>query len=185
VPAFSEGDRLHSFSDEMLNQLRDAAARAFSYFDVDGNNSIDASELEQVLLALGLAPSKQEVHRLVERMDSSGRGRLGAEDFERVILPYLANRLEDSKGASEGRLKQLYSIYDPHNRGVVSVAEFSHILQENYPTVSKEEGLAIAEFLDCDGDGTVAWLEFKDALLNANDLPETVSPLVGQCLQKV
>src|SRR3546814_17587470 len=60
------------------------------------------------------------------RSDTSGRGRLGAEDFERVVLPYLATRLEDARASSEERLKQLYNRSEEHTSELQSLMRISY-----------------------------------------------------------
>ena len=57
---------------------------AFSRFDTDGNGSIDASELGDVMRWLGQRPTDAELRTLIDAVDADGSGSI---EFDEVGGP--------------------------------------------------------------------------------------------------
>ncbi|CAE8605435.1 unnamed protein product, partial [Polarella glacialis] len=86
---FGAGENLeNNFTNERLAELREV----FSLFDDDGNGSLDAAELTVVMRTVGLTPSKQEVHNMIDELDANGSGFIEWPEFlflmsKQVIKP--------------------------------------------------------------------------------------------------
>lgn len=65
-------------SDQVLENLR----TAFSVFDLDGNGSISADELHQVLKRLGDECSVAECIKMIKGVDVDGDGMINFEEFK-------------------------------------------------------------------------------------------------------
>ncbi|KAJ7942882.1 Calcium-binding protein [Quillaja saponaria] len=69
-------------SDEVLENLKDA----FSVFDIDGNGSITAEELNMVLKSLGDECSVAECRKMISGVDSDGDGMIDFEEFKVMMM---------------------------------------------------------------------------------------------------
>ncbi|XP_004503360.1 probable calcium-binding protein CML25 [Cicer arietinum] len=69
-------------SDEILENLKDA----FAVFDMDGNGSITAEELNTVMRSLGEECSLAECRRMIGGVDSDGDGMIDFEEFRMMMM---------------------------------------------------------------------------------------------------
>ncbi|KAK8657420.1 hypothetical protein V6N13_035661 [Hibiscus sabdariffa] len=69
-------------SNDVLKDLREA----FSVYDLDGNGSISAEELHQVLQSLGDDCSIAECRRMISGVDSDGNGLVDFEEFKVMMM---------------------------------------------------------------------------------------------------
>ncbi|CAK8579631.1 unnamed protein product [Lathyrus sativus] len=69
-------------SDEILENLKDA----FAVFDMDGNGSITAEELNTVMRSLGEECSLAECRRMIGGVDSDGNGTIDFEEFRMMMM---------------------------------------------------------------------------------------------------
>ncbi|KAL1317940.1 hypothetical protein HN51_070173 [Arachis hypogaea] len=66
---------------EVLENLKDA----FSVFDIDGNGSITADELHNVMASLGESCSLDECRKMINGVDSDGDGAIDFEEFRTMM----------------------------------------------------------------------------------------------------
>ncbi|XVF02905.1 hypothetical protein REPUB_Repub04eG0215100 [Reevesia pubescens] len=69
-------------SDEVLENLKDA----FSVYDIDGNGSISAEELHEVLKSLGDECSIAECRKMISGVDNDGDGMIDFEEFKVMMM---------------------------------------------------------------------------------------------------
>lgn len=81
-------------SNEVLVNLKDA----FSVFDLDGNGSITAEELHNVMASLGEECSLVECRKMIGGVDSDGDGMIDFDEFKMMMLGSTFGRI---KGESE------------------------------------------------------------------------------------
>lgn len=79
---------------EVLENLKDA----FSVFDLDGNGSITAEELHNVMASLGEECSLVECKKMIDGVDNDGDGMINFEEFKVMMLGSTFGRI---KGESE------------------------------------------------------------------------------------
>lgn len=75
-------------SEEIMTNLKDA----FSVYDIDGNGSITAEELFEVLKSLGDECSLAECRKMISGVDSDGNGTIDFEEFK--VMMMMGSRLE-------------------------------------------------------------------------------------------
>ena len=51
---------------------------AFQLFDKDGSGAIDIDELAEVMKSLGQNPTRSELQAMIDEVDESGEGEIGA-----------------------------------------------------------------------------------------------------------
>ncbi|KAI4357551.1 hypothetical protein L6164_001491 [Bauhinia variegata] len=69
-------------SNEVMENLKDA----FSVFDIDGNGSITAEELQKVMKNLGDECSVAECRKMISGVDSDGDGMIDFEEFKVMMM---------------------------------------------------------------------------------------------------
>jgi len=72
---------LLDFQDEEIRKLREC----FDSLDDDGSGSIGIEELEDPLIGLGFAESREEVKELVDSVDEDGSGMIEFPEFLGII----------------------------------------------------------------------------------------------------
>ncbi|KAM3139247.1 hypothetical protein pb186bvf_008657 [Paramecium bursaria] len=58
---------------------------AFLAFDKNGSSYIEKDELRRVLEEMGQKPTEEDLIKMINEVDSTGRGAIGREDFLKVI----------------------------------------------------------------------------------------------------
>eukprot|EP00746_Dinoflagellata_sp_MGD_P080391 gnl/MRDRNA2_/MRDRNA2_32096_c0_seq1.p1 gnl/MRDRNA2_/MRDRNA2_32096_c0~~gnl/MRDRNA2_/MRDRNA2_32096_c0_seq1.p1 ORF type:complete len:361 (+),score=77.19 gnl/MRDRNA2_/MRDRNA2_32096_c0_seq1:2-1084(+) len=84
-----------------VEQYKTALRSIFSYFDKDGNGSINATELGQVMRELGENPTPNEIDAMMKQADADGNGSIEFNEFLPVIL-----QRSDSMRSAEGTTEQ-------------------------------------------------------------------------------
>lgn len=78
---------LLDFSDEEIAKLKEC----FGALDDDGSGSIGIDELEEPLIGLGFADSRDEVLKMIQDVDEDGSGLIEFEEFLQIIKNSDAN----------------------------------------------------------------------------------------------
>ena len=65
----------------------------FKQLDTDGSGSLSAAEIEETLISLGLARTRQDVEEIICEMDENGNGELEFGEFLIREAPKLTVRL--------------------------------------------------------------------------------------------
>ncbi|XP_023512761.1 probable calcium-binding protein CML25 [Cucurbita pepo subsp. pepo] len=68
--------------EELLESLREA----FSVYDIDGNGSITAEELHEVLKSLGDDCSVEDCRQMISGVDRNGDGMISFEEFKVMMM---------------------------------------------------------------------------------------------------
>ncbi|XVF43566.1 hypothetical protein PTKIN_Ptkin02bG0050100 [Pterospermum kingtungense] len=80
-------------SDEALANLKDA----FSVYDIDGNGSISAEELHEVLKSLGDECSIAECRKMISGVDHDGDGMIDFEEFKHMMMAGARMPMDDGQ----------------------------------------------------------------------------------------
>jgi len=65
----------------------DEIREAFRVFDKDGDGTISANELRQVMVNLGENLTEEEVEEMIKEADQDGDGQVNFEEFVRMMKP--------------------------------------------------------------------------------------------------
>merc|ERR1711865_53551 len=87
---------------------------AFELFDTDKSGSIDASELDFAMRALGFEPTGQEVADMLAKTDEDGNGTVQYEEFVDLV----SGRLD--RKDPEQEIKDGFAMFDTDNKGFIN-----------------------------------------------------------------
>ena len=141
-------------SEKLTEQQIEDYKQAFSTFDSNGDGSISAQELEDVMKKLGLNPTKEEVKDMLNELDVDQNGSIDFTEFVTLMA-------KQSQGKeSEEELLEAFKVFDKDGNGNISALELKqvmHNLGENLSDADIEEMIREA---DLDGDGEINYNEF-------------------------
>ncbi|CAM9983556.1 unnamed protein product, partial [Phaeothamnion confervicola] len=131
----------------------------FSFYDADNSNSIDASELQAILRAMGQDPNRKELRAIMRRADADKNGVLQFDEFQSAVMPFLMEKVT-GKQMTMAELRSIFDAVDSNRSGRVSHAEFRFMFCKKLQVLTEAEAAALVSVLDRDGDGAVSWDEF-------------------------
>ncbi|KAH0449289.1 hypothetical protein IEQ34_023089 [Dendrobium chrysotoxum] len=133
--------------------------QVFRYFDKDGDGKISASEL---CSSMGSSFNEQllqaELIELVESSDSDGDGKLGYEDFLRLVEV----EEEEEKGRS---LREAFAAYEMEGKGFITARSLKRALQRLGEERTVEDCKNMIKRFDLDEDGVISFAEFQVMML--------------------
>jgi len=130
---------------------------AFSIYDADGSNIIDAMDLGDVLRALNLNPTNASIEKM-GGTKKKGEKMLTLDEF----LPiYEQCKNDKDQGGFEDFLECL-KLYDKQENGLMLAAELTHtLLSLGEPLTQQEVDTVVAECMDPeDEDGFIPYEPF-------------------------
>jgi calmodulin len=134
----------------------------FDLFDKDSDETISLKELEDVVRALGMNPSLEDLQMMIKQMDKEETGSIGFSEFLQLFVKIRDPDIEDD--IAEG-----FKIFDKDGNGMISVKEFKYVLTTLGDKLREEE---IDEFLnqgDVDSEGYINRESFLKLMLNKVD----------------
>jgi len=135
---------------------------AFSIYDFEGVDTVDAFFLGDILRALNLAPTQKFVEKL-------GGSKKRNEKKYKVdeFLPIFATAKKDKDVGNIEDFTEILKLYDKSGDGKMPYAELNHILQSLGERLEKDEAEAILK--DCceaeDEDGFINYKPFLKKLM--------------------
>ncbi|XP_063934637.1 neo-calmodulin-like [Zophobas morio] len=127
---------------------------AFNIFDKNGDNSIDLSELKDLIMVADPNVTEEEVEKMMAEVDEDNNGRLDFTEF----CDLMSRKLVDAR--EEDIIREVFSIFDKDNDGFISPAELRHLMScmgENLTDREIEDMINVA---DSNGDGLIDYKEF-------------------------
>lgn len=135
----------------------DDVQKVFNRFDTNGDGKISADELGGVLVALGSASSESEIAQMMNEIDTDKDGYISLEELASFC----------SKGSGdEKELREAFDKYDEDGDGRISAVELHQILTRLGEHCSVEDCESMIGSVDEDGDGYVAFHEFRNMKMN-------------------
>ncbi|KAL0483167.1 calmodulin [Acrasis kona] len=128
----------------------------FKYFDNDGNGSIEAVELEQVLRKLKVDVSKQELTQMLDSVDADKSGTIEFEEFLNMLVTG-----EEVIIDPEQEIRDTFRVFDKNGDGFISADELKKVftqLGEDHITDGDMDRLM--QQIDLDGDEQISIEEF-------------------------
>ena len=123
---------------------------AFQMFDEDGNSTISAEELGQVMRSLGQNPSDTELRDMIKEVDVDLSGTIDFEEFKALMV--------SQQGDRQSRLALAFSVFDENGSGQITADEMRAVMSQ-FGLTDQELDEIIKE-VDHDGDASIDFEEF-------------------------
>lgn len=123
--------------------------KAFEVFDQDGNATISAKELGQVMRSLGQSPTDTELADTIEEADVDSSGTIDFEELKAVMVSEQGDRKSD--------LELAFSMFDENGNGQITASEMRSVMSFG---LTDEELDEMVKEVDHDGDGSIDFQEF-------------------------
>ncbi|KAJ8646680.1 hypothetical protein MRB53_008428 [Persea americana] len=149
-----------SVSVENMDQVK----KVFNRFDANGDGKISATELGDVMRALGSSPTDDEIGRMMAEIDADGDGFIDLKEFAAF----------HGGGAGDGReLRDAFDMYDQDKDGLISASELHRVLKSLGDRCTIEDCSRMIRSVDSDGDGSVNFEEFQEMMSSGKRVSST------------
>ncbi|CAM9792515.1 unnamed protein product [Pylaiella littoralis] len=137
-------------SEEEIDDLKDA----FATFDKDCDGAIDTRELTTVLTSLGYFPTKEQLKKLMAKVDLNGDGIISFEEFVMMM------RLGGMETDFEKEINGAFAFFDKNNDGQVDRQELAEIMRGLGDKLTDSEIELLINAADKNNDGQISMQEF-------------------------
>lgn len=166
-------NRSNSSNNNLIIPDEHELQQVFKKFDANGDGKISASELGSILASLGHTATEEELQKMMKEIDSDGDGFVDFDEFVEL----------NTKGVDSAEvmanLKDAFSVYDIDGNGSITAEELYQVLRSLGDDCTIAECRRMIRGVDCDGDGTIDFEEFK-VMMTAGSRYEFVDPVQGQ-----
>lgn len=141
---------------DQLEQLR----AIFDRFDMDHDGSLTQLELAALLRSLGLKPSGDQIHHLLDNMDANGNGLIEFDELVEAILP----DMNEEVLINQDQLMEVFRSFDRDGNGYITAAELAGQMSKMGHPLSYRELSEMMREADTNGDGVISFNEFASIL---------------------
>ncbi|KAL1305385.1 hypothetical protein AAFC00_002278 [Neodothiora populina] len=138
------------FDEEQMKELKEV----FRIFDKDGDGSISVQELGEVMRSLGLNPSDEDLHDIVNEIDVDNTGTIEFEEFFAIMSRKV------KKSDTDSELREAFNIFDRDGSGTINAEELRQVMKALGEDLSKTEIDEMIKEADKNGDGSIDYEEF-------------------------
>ncbi|GAB6029229.1 Centrin-1 [Chamberlinius hualienensis] len=143
-----------SLKPDITEEQKSDIKAAFDIFDLEGKGVIQTKDLKVAMRSLGFEPKKEEVKKIISKIDAKQTGLIKYEDF----LNLISNKMVE-KGASEEILKA-FCLFDDDQTGKISFKNLKRVSEQLGENLTEEELQEMITEADKDGDGEISKEEF-------------------------
>ena len=136
---------------------------AFEIFDQDGDGSISASELGNVMQSLGIQITQTELEDMINDVDADGNGSIDFPEF----VALMSKKMTETETREE--LKAAFSHFDKDGNGVIDRNELLLVMEQLGERLSDQEADEMMQEADCNGDGQIDFEEFVKMMAATSD----------------
>lgn len=140
---------------EMAHETKQEMMEIFKLFDRDNDGSITPDELKHAMNQQGLAPSDEELHRMIADVDLNGNGKVEFEEFL-VMMSRKTQRLDDGDG-----IDIAFQIFDTDKDGQISSEELKSSMKRLGIDCTDDEIRQMMDAVDENRDGKISRDEFQ------------------------
>jgi len=145
-------------AENMGDQPKKKIKEQFDKLDVNGDGSLDKTELQKLLRTLGQTQEDdipEEAEKMIMEADATGT-QDGEIDFEEFATIWQRKLLS----VNDNYIKAVFQVIDHDKSGWVEI----HELTDVFENVNATELSEVLKEVDTDGDGKISFDEFKDAM---------------------
>lgn len=141
---------------ELSEEQKLEIKQAFDVFDIGGDQRLDHHELKTAMKALGFDATRSEVQQIIKDHDSTGKRRIGFDDFNKVMTAKILQR--DPKD----EMRRAFALFDVGHTGKITFQDLKRVAQEIGEKIDDEELRAMIEVFDLDEDNAISFEEFTN-----------------------
>ena len=149
-------NHMENISDSTLLEYKEA----FGLFDRDGDGEIGASELGNVMRALGQTPTQTELNTIISDFDTSGSESIDFSEFMTLMT-----QQEKTGRLTEQDLIDAFVVFDSDRNGHISVNDIRHIMTCLGDKLTDSEFEEMMTEVDPDGDGMIDYEHFSNVIM--------------------
>jgi len=142
-------------------ELIDGCRIAFQHLDHDQSGKIDIWELKQLLEAMGMRPTEEEMFQIMSEVDVNMTGQIDFSDFLTIISTQ-KERCENMDDGSDLVAAYVACGGDADRGGCVDANVLIKIIKEDFGLSVDME--ALIREVDADGSGEIEYEEFEELL---------------------
>ena len=131
----------------------------FEKNDSNKDGNVNSLELANILRAININVSDEEIKQIIEEIDLEGNGEINYEDFVSIV-----NRREKDVDNVEEVLKA-FKVFDKEGNGLININDLKHIMINVGNNFSENEINDLLAESDFDMDGYINYEEFIRSLL--------------------
>ena len=131
----------------------------FDKYDYNKDGIVNSSELANILKAIDIDASSQEIKEILEEIELEENGEIDFDSFINII-----NRREKYVDTEEEVLNA-FKIFDKEGNGLININELKHIMLTVGKNLSEPEINDMLKEADIDGDGYINYEEFVRSLM--------------------
>lgn len=143
---------------DQMSQLR----AIFDRFDMDSDGSLTLLELAALLRSLGLKPSGDQLHVMLDSIDANGNGAIEFDELVNGILTDMKKR--DEVLVNHGQLLESFRVFDRDGNGVITAVELAGAMAKMGQPLTYRELTEMINEADVDGDGVIDFNEFASIM---------------------
>lgn len=141
-------------TEETIKEYREA----FALFDTDGDGAITLEELGAFMKRMGLAPSDADLRRMIGEVDADQNGVIDFAEF----VTLMARKMNNAD--KENEIREAFNVYDKDRSGKISKQDLLATMRALGAQLSEEDADRMIREADSNGDGEIAFDEFKRLL---------------------
>mmetsp|Transcript_10234 Transcript_10234/g.38019 ORF Transcript_10234/g.38019 Transcript_10234/m.38019 type:complete len:167 (-) Transcript_10234:111-611(-) len=143
---------------ELTPEQKQEIREAFDLFDVEGKGKIDAKELKVAMRALGFEPKKEDIKRMISKIDKDGVGKIDFQSF----LELTQSKLQEKDSRAE--IMKAFRLFDDDDTGRITLANLKRVAKELGENMTDDELQEMIDEADKNGDGAVDEEEFANIM---------------------
>jgi len=135
---------------EIAEQLKEA----FALFDRNGDGTISAEELKEVMNSITLEPTEAELFKMIETVDANFDDKIDLPEFLTLMITRV-NHIDKEL------FPETYNKHDTDGNGWISVEELINYIKKTLGwLVTQEEAEKVLEAVDINKNGQISYEEF-------------------------
>merc|ERR1712223_11386 len=135
----------------------------FDLFDTKKQDFLSADDLGEIMRAMGLRPTEEELKSLLEEIDEDGSGEIEIGEFCQLCDTFLVE--DPDMETMKRELKDAFRLYDREGQGFITTDTLRGLITELLAPLTDEEVEGILEELDEDGSGSMDFDEFCEMMM--------------------
>uniref|UniRef100_H2Y5V3 EF-hand domain-containing protein n=1 Tax=Ciona savignyi TaxID=51511 RepID=H2Y5V3_CIOSA len=154
-----ETRRIKGFTSDDVDEFR----QVFEFYDTGNSKTMNLSELDMALRALGYNPTDDDIEEMTSLMEVDGDRTLDFSEFCMII-----EHMKELKG-EDGDLREAFAVIDRNFDGRVAKDDLLRLLMDHGEDLSLKEAHELIKFADCDDTGVIDYRRFVTSLRDASE----------------